>query len=442
MYKDISDWLDEGHTVDELKELADACPGYEVIPDTALPGIAVTDSPTILELPDIAWYGLFKDYLDLVAETTEAADAFHYATFCQMLGCTIGRRLHVYHAMKLYPNFYVCLVGRSGLTRKDTCWSRASDLLNRLHTDTDSDQSPQFRMVKGIRSYEGLLDELAGEKKVRLIQVSELLSLLAKAKQESLGNIIPALTELYDCPDRVNPPVRQKMADCRELFVSIMAGTTQAWLQKALTEENIYGGFANRWMYFFGLPKEPKPNPPKVNPDRRDALVNRINQIRLWAEGVPNGELTKSDEASILFAEYYLDYYRRCQQEGLIPTLIVRIQDFIWKLALLYAAFDQSEVIRADDIKSAIAVGQYLEASVSEVFRSFAMSRGKQSEVKILQYLKSIGRPIPRRDLYRNLDISAKQLDVVIEPLIKLGVIGRSYKRSGTGKQVEMLEAL
>ncbi len=207
--------------------------------------------PKIVELPNIAWRCLFKNYLDLVAETTEAADAFHYATFYQVLGCTIDRRLHVYHATKLYPNFYVCLVGRSGLTRKDTCWSRANDLLNRLHADTGSDQSPQFRMVKGIRSYEGLLDELAGEKKVRLIQVSELLSLLAKAKQESLGNIISALTELYDCPDRINPPVRQKMADCRESLVSIMAGTTQAWLQKVLTEENIYGGFANRWDELF-----------------------------------------------------------------------------------------------------------------------------------------------------------------------------------------------
>ncbi len=27
--KDVSDWLDEGHTVDELKQLADACPDYE-----------------------------------------------------------------------------------------------------------------------------------------------------------------------------------------------------------------------------------------------------------------------------------------------------------------------------------------------------------------------------------------------------------------------------
>lgn len=120
-------------------------------------------------------------------------------------------------------------MGRSHLTHKDTCWSRARDVESRLHdTSLDGEESPPFRIVTGIRSYEGLLDELAGERKVRLILVSELLSLLSKAKQESLGNIIPQLTKLYDCPDVVNPPVHQNKIIAREPFVSIIGGTTQA----------------------------------------------------------------------------------------------------------------------------------------------------------------------------------------------------------------------
>jgi len=439
-FKDASDWLDNVGDIEQLRRLVVSCPEYELPPDITLREL---ETPLILELPDIVWQGLFKDYRDLVAKTTEAADAFHYATFCQVLGCTIARRLHVYHATKLYPNFFTCLVGKSGLTRKDTCWARASDLLYRLHTYCDGEENPSFRIVKGIRSYEGLLDELSGERKVRLIQLGELLSLLAKAKQESLGNIVPQLTELYDCPDRVNPPVHQKTADCQEPFISIMAGTTQAWLQKALTEREIYGGFANRWLYFVGLPKEPKPNPPKVNTDKRDEILDAINQIRLWAEEVPNnGEIIISDEASALFAGYYKEYYRRCQQEGLIPTLIVRVQDFIWKLALLYAAMDLSKVVRAHHIQPAIAVGNYLELSVAEVFRSFTDTRGKQSEMKVLEYLKSKGQPIDYTLIYKNLNMSAKELDSCVEPLIKLGIIRNNYRRGKVGKNIRMLEAL
>ena len=299
-----------------------------------MPEITITEkalvkpvtTPTSLELPAIAWRGLFKDYRDMVANTTEAADAFHYATFLQVFGCTIGRRLSVYHATKLYPNFYNCLVGRSGLTRKDTTWSRGRVVLGALHAHSEDDPSPSFKTVRGIRSYEGLLDELAGERKTRLIQLGELLSLLAKARQDSLGNIIPALTELYDSPDLLNPPVHQKeVKPAIEPFLSIMAGTTQDWLQKALTERDIYGGFANRWLYFYGLPKDPMPNPPKVDTDKHHKLVQNLNQIRVWATNSPNGEITISDEANALFEDYYREYYRPCHYPRTVKEQVIQI---------------------------------------------------------------------------------------------------------------------
>jgi hypothetical protein len=390
--------------------------------------------------PEDAWQGLFAAYRDLVAETTEACDAFHYGTFCQIIGCTLSRRLHIYHATKLYPNFYITLIGKSGLTRKDTCMSRARDLLDRLH-ESQSEQPP-FRLVRGIRSYEGLLDELQGEKKTRLIQVGELLSLLAKARQESLSNIIPQLTELYDCPDQVNPPVHQNVITCREPFISILAGTTLSWLQRALTEKDIYGGFANRWMYFCGVPKDPKPNPPRMDRGKRDRLLNDINAVRLWAENVEDSEILISQEANDIFEKYYESYYRRCQNEGIIPTLIVRVQDFIWKLALLYAAMDLSCDILPRHLEPAIAVGDYLEKSTTEVFRSFAYTRGRESEAKVFDYIKSANGfgPVTHRDIYRALNLSAKELDDIIQPMLKLGLLTIVSKKNSRGKETKVYE--
>lgn len=415
-----------------------------------MPGITITEKtlakPTTtvsLELPAIAWRGLFKDYRDMVASTTEAADAFHYATFLQVFGCTIGRRLFVYHATRLYPNFFNCLVGRSGLTRKDTTWARGRVVLDALHAYSEDDPSPPFKTLRGIRSYEGLLDELAGERKIRLIQLGELLSLLAKARQDSLGNIIPALTELYDSPDLLNPPVHQKdVKPAREPFLSIMAGTTQDWLQKALTERDIYGGFANRWLYFYGLPKDPMPNPPKVDTDKRNKLVQELNQIRDWTDNVPNGEISLSNEANTLFEDYYREYYRRCLQPGLIPTLIVRIQDFVFKIALLYAADTMSSTISADHLKAALAVGNYLEASVAEVFASFGTSSGKAQETKLLDFLRAEGVPVPEREVYRRFNMSAKELESVVTPLLKIGLVRNSYQNTDRGRQVKRYEAV
>jgi hypothetical protein len=415
-----------------------------------MPEITITEKKLInpvvssnVILPAIVWRGLFKDYLDLVASTTEAADAFHYAAFLQVFGCTIGRRLHVYHAGRQFPNFYNCLVGRSGLTRKDTTWSRAESVLNDLHAYSEDEASPPFKAVRGLRSFEGLLDELAGERKVRLIMLGELLSLFAKASQQSLSNIIPGLTEFYDMKDIVNPPVHQKdVKPAKEPFLSIMAGTTQDWLQKALTERDIYGGFANRWLFFFGLPKEPMPNPPKMDQNKRTKLVIDLNQLREWAVGVPNGEITMSVEANTLFEDYYREYYRRCQQPGLIPTLIVRIQDFIWKIALLYAVDNMSNTISREHLEAAIAVGKYLEASVAEVFAGFGTSNGKAQETRLLDFLKAENGPVPERDVYRRLKLSAKELESLIMPLVKIGVIKNSYMHTGKGRQIRTYEAV
>ena len=115
---------------------------------------------TNLEFPSVAWRGIFRNYLDMVAPTTEAPNSFHFATFLQVFGCTLGRKLHVYHAGRLYPNFFTCKVGRSGLARKDTAGKLGMTILGRLHSHSDDDVSPPFKIIWGIRSYEGLLDEL------------------------------------------------------------------------------------------------------------------------------------------------------------------------------------------------------------------------------------------------------------------------------------------
>ena len=174
----------------------------------------------------------------------------------------LGRRIHVYHARRLFPNFYICLVGRTAITRKDTARYRTQRLLNDLHSE-ENQENPQFQILPGISSAEGLLDALGGERKVVVLSESELLSLLAKARQEALSNLIPKLTSLFDCPDLETLKTRQRTVVCKEPFLSISSGTTLAWLQKALTEKDIYGGFANRFIFVHGNPKTPLPFPPQ-----------------------------------------------------------------------------------------------------------------------------------------------------------------------------------
>ena len=288
--------------------------------------------PPTPELPEDCWQGLFRDYRGLVADTTEAPDNYHYICFAQILGATLARRIHVYHARRLFPNFYICLVGRTAITRKDTARYRAQRLLNDLHSE-ENPENPQFQILPGIGSAEGLLDALGGERKVVVLSESELLSLLAKARQEALSNLIPKLTSLFDCPDLETLKTRQRNVVCKEPFLSISSGTTLAWLQRALTEKDIYGGFANRFIFVYGNPKPPLPFPPKVDLDAYTTLLAKINDMRLWADHLQQseagGELTVPDTTMAIFADYYAEYHKRCAADTLPATLIPRVQTFV-----------------------------------------------------------------------------------------------------------------
>lgn len=393
-----------------------------------------------LNIPEIAWRGHFADYRDLVKDTTEASDNFHFAVFLQIMGCTLGRRLRVYHANWLYPNFYTCLVGISGATRKDTCANRGRDILERLNKEEAEGESPTFRMISGIRSPEGLLDELAGNRRVRLVVQGEFAALLGKAKQDSNSTLVPTLTELYDCKKQVNPPVRGKPADCREPFLGIIAGTTGIWLRKALSLSDIQGGFANRWLYFTGIPERAIPHPPKVDEQKQSSLVKELNTIRMWAEDTE--EIKVSPEAEELFNDWYYEYFDRCQQESLLSTLIAREQDHLWKVAMLFAASDMSSEIEAEHMNAAISVAGYLEKAVLDVFSTFEMGSAREKDEKLLSLLRSEGQPVLKREIYRRLSLSASQLDKVLEPLKKVGVVREYEKRNGTGPRGNVIEAI
>ena len=101
-----------------------------------------------------------------------------------------------------------------------------------------------------------------------------------------------------------------------------------------------------------------------------------------------------------------------------------------------------SEVISGDHLESAIAVGKYLEASVAEVFAGFGASNGKAQETRLLDFLRTEGGPVPEREVYRRLKVSAKELDGLVTPLIKIGVIKNSYLNTDKGRRIRTYEAV
>ena len=95
------------------------------------------------------------------------------------------------------------------------------------------------------------------------------------------------------------------------------------------------------------------PNPPQVSDDDERELLKDINQVRKWALALPNsGVIGKSKEAEEMWEQFYIDYFnQQMTTTGMLPELMMRIPNFIWKIAMLYACQDCCATIRGKDLQ-------------------------------------------------------------------------------------------
>jgi hypothetical protein len=387
-------------------------------------------------LPESCWKGLFADYRELVAPTTEAPDSYHFASFAVVVGALLGRRVWVHYANRLYPNIYTVLAGTSGLPRKSTSWSRGRDLVDALQDASDPTAKPSVQVIHGTGSAEGLLDALDGNSRVVVMVSDEFRTLLGKGKQEG-SILVPCLTELFSCRD-YRLQTRQKTVVAVEPFMSIVANTTISWLEQSLAENDILGGFAGRFLYVIGEPKGPLPYPPKPDKARFDSLVKSLNECRAFADEVAKsgGELVPSNEAKATFAEYYRQHRRHCEDENLQTTLLRRLPDYCWKLALLYASLDKSRVIDVDHITPAIEAVQFFEGCTQRIFATFGESKTLRLERRLEEMLKATPeRTMRARDLQRKLGIDARYFGSICDAMEREAIIHRVETRNDlTGK--------
>jgi hypothetical protein len=230
---DVSDWLDVGHTIEELCELAESAPAWEPEPERA-PGVHTNGSTPSLDAPDVplllpmdVWRPTFDDYRQALNGVTEAADEHHFAALATSIGAVLGRRVYVDYAYRLYPNLFTLIVGPAGSSKKTTALRLARQVVTRADDGLSTQNS--------VGSGEGLLEALAEADSALgptpmhrrlLLTQSEMGQLLAKARQDGSGTLVPMLLDAFDCPSMLNPKTRSKPITAYKPTLSIMAATT------------------------------------------------------------------------------------------------------------------------------------------------------------------------------------------------------------------------
>ena len=397
-------------------------------------------------IPEVCWRGLLKDYREALQGATEACNDFHYFSMLPILGTLLNRSVHTWYAGDLYPNFFVVLVGESESTKKTTSMRFALNVYNKVKELSNAE------VVAGISSAEGLIRALGGfvsggedadeEETERdgtpsIIFLEEMASLLRKARQDSVTNLIPKLTELYDLPPEVRLPTRRRPLILRRPFVSMLCGTTPDWMESSLKEEEIMGGFSNRFIYCVGTAGVPLAFP--LKPDLSRVTLG-IAELAAYWRGKGATEIRWSDEARPVWADFY-DGWRKSREglSGVLAATTSRITSYAIKMAMLYAIMDKSEELLPEHLEAAVEFAKFCQWSASELFSFFPLAQAGKVEAKVIGMLMKKN-PLPQREIHQRIGgrVTADMLARILSGLeahqrIKL------YTAEGGGKWVSLI---
>lgn len=203
---------------------------------------AAPSEGTLPTFPESAWRGIFAEYRDVMADTTEASDVAHFASLWGTAAVNLGRQVSMYAGDEIFPNSYLLFFGSTG-DKKTTAPRRI--LRHRLLADT-------VQVLSNAGSPEGMLDALqvqqAANPTVYLCFFEEVSTLLKHGRRED-STLFEFFTETFDCPSVYRPTYRNNKAEINQPTPSILAGTTTEWFWKNARAEDFHGGFGNRLLY-------------------------------------------------------------------------------------------------------------------------------------------------------------------------------------------------
>jgi hypothetical protein len=402
-------------------------------PEAAEPEVQQEPAMT---MPAIVYHGLTARVVDALEKSTESPREFRLAVFLTVVGALIGRQAWVTYSRPTYPNLFTLLIGSTAFARKTTVMAFVLELMMAVIDGIGAKVKP----IYGLASVEGLAaamkDGDSPEPHRVVIIEDELKSLLRKAQQKGVSNLIPRLTELYNCGISFEVNTKTDKAIVKNPFTSIVSASTPAWFTESIGESEISGGFLNRWTMFSGKTDSLIAFPIQPDPSEWKEIAEELT----CAVREAHGDYPLSEDARGLFSDFYTTFHRSRTDEGLRTEATARTDLHAIKYALLFAALDRKKRIEAEDISRGIALATFNMEVALSVIGAAGLSRIGNTERKLMAILKN-GR-MSTREVIRRLHLSAEELDRVVRSLERVGEIDIISETTRAGRRRVFLEAI
>jgi hypothetical protein len=371
-------------------------------------------------LDPAAYHGLAGAFVHAVAPYTEADDVALLLTYLAAVGNALGPGPHVpvgteRHAFRVWP----LLVGHTAKGRKGSSLAPVLEVMRQA----DPVWAAQC-IVHGLVSGEGLIwavrDPITGRERVkeggqvryvetvtdpgvddkRLFVVEEEFARVLKAAGRQDNTLGPVLRQAWE-RDQLRTLAKNAPARATGAHITVVGHIVAEEAQRYLTESEIAGGLANRFLWALVRRARLLPDPPVPDP----RLIAELAEATRHAleRGRAIGALGRDAEATEAWREIYPALSEG--KPGLFGAIVARAEAQAVRLAGLYAVLDGSPLIRLPHLEAALAIIDYCETSARWIFGDAtgdpiadqilaALAGGRMSRTELVHGL--FGRNVPK----------------------------------------------
>jgi hypothetical protein len=362
-----------------------------------------------------AYHGIAGELVRLLEPASEADPVAMLAQVLIAFGSMAGRAAYfVAESDRHYPNEFCVLVGATSKARKGSSWGRVECALAAI------DESWEQRVQTGLSSGEGVVwwcrDKTTKREKIKkrgepiryedveadpgiadkrlLVLEPEFANVLQVIERH--GNTLSATLRLAWDGRPLQTLAKNVGAKATGAHISVVGHVTADELRRLLTSTQAASGFGNRYLWVCAKRSKELPEGGRVDGLTLQQVRQRFADALTFARA--QTEMRRDDDARELWRSVYGPLSDG--KPGLSGALLARGEAHVMRLAMLYALLDCSSTIQAPHLLAALALWEYVDASVRYVFGD---SLGDAVADDLLRLLRGCPGGLTRNDLMNYL---------------------------------------
>jgi hypothetical protein len=398
------------------------------------------------EPPAIALrHGILGDLLERMAPATEADPVALLATILVAFGNAAGRGPHalVSGATRHGVNLFVGIVGRSGKGRKGS----GLDLALRPLREADPGWV-EDRIVSGLSSGEGVVHAIRDavmrnepiregkeivdyglvvvdpgvEDKRLLVIESELGAALRQCRREQ-SILSPMLRQAWDS-SKLKTLSKNSPETSTDPHVSIIGHIVVEELRKLMSDADIYGGLANRFLWI--LSRRARLLPDGGDLEHLGDITPRLTALLTKAKST--GRMRRTPAAAALWTREYARL-TSVPETGIVGAALGRGEAITLRVSMLMALLAGRQEVDEADLLAAIDLWDYAATSARIIFGSTADTPLETRILAVIRAQAGIGRSAIARALGGK--VPARELVAALGRLRDAGTIIATATRTG-----------